>query len=171
MRAVSDAQNVFEMTSWERDLGMARGTRLGPGAGSSQLGCSVYELDPGGQATPYHVHHANEELLIVLDGELELRTPDGKRTVARGAVVGFPAGPAGAHRLRNVSGASARYLLVSTMRFPEVAEQLDTGTVLAMTGPGDGWAFPAGADSDYMALSSAAIEADTGSSPPTPAED
>ena len=160
---MADDQNVFEMASWERDLGNARGSRLGPGAGSSQLGCSLYELDAGGQATPYHVHHGNEELLIVLDGELELRTPDGTRTVTKGAVVGFPAGPAGAHRLRNVSAASARYLLISTMRFPEVAEQVDTGTVLAMTGPGGGWAFPDGSDGDYLALTLAAIQADRGS--------
>ncbi len=157
---MADDQNVFEMASWERDLGNARGSRLGPGAGSSQLGCSLYELDPGGQATPYHVHHGNEELLIVLDGELELRTPHGTRTVTKGAVIGFPAGPAGAHRLRNVSDANARYLLISTMRFPEVAEQVDTGTVLAMTGPGGGWAFPDGSDGDYLALTLAAIQAD-----------
>jgi uncharacterized cupin superfamily protein len=157
-----DDRNVFEMTSWERDLGTASGTRLGPSAGSSELGCSVYELDPGGQATPYHLHHANEELLIVLDGELELRTPDGTRTVGKGAVVGFPPGPAGAHRLRNASGAKARYLLVSTMRFPEVAEQLDTGTILAMTDAANGWAFAAGADSNYMELTAAAIQADPG---------
>ena len=141
-------------------MGPARGSRLGPGAGSSELGCALYELDPGGQATPYHMHHGNEELLIVLDGELELRTPDGKRAVSKGAVVGFPAGPAGAHRLRNVSSSPARYLLVSTMRMPEVAEQLDTGTILAMTAPADGWAFPAGVDADYVALTLAAIEAD-----------
>jgi hypothetical protein len=48
------------------------------------------------------------------------------------------------------------------MRFPEVAEQLDTGTVLAMTGPGDGWAFPAGSAGDYMALTAEAIEPDRG---------
>jgi uncharacterized cupin superfamily protein len=106
------------------------------------------------------MHHGNEELLIVLDGELELRTPEGKRAVSRGAVVGFPAGPAGAHRLRNVSDSQARYLLVSTMRMPEVAEQVDTGTILAMTATGDGWAFPAGVDADYIALTLAAIEAD-----------
>jgi uncharacterized cupin superfamily protein len=106
------------------------------------------------------MHHANEELLIVLDGELELRTPDGKRTVCKGAVVGFPAGPVGAHRLRNVSDSRARYLLVSTMRMPEVAEQIDTGTILAMTSPGDGWAFPAGTQADYTALTLAAIKAD-----------
>jgi uncharacterized cupin superfamily protein len=157
---MSDDHNVFEMTSWERDLGAARGTRLGPLTGSKELGCSLFELDPGGQAVPYHMHHANEELMVVLDGELELRTPDGKRTVSRGAVVAFAAGPSGAHRLRNVSRAPARYLLVSTMRFPEIAQQLDTGTVLAMSGPGDGWAFPAGAEGDYMQLTLAAIQAD-----------
>ncbi|HEY1509334.1 MAG TPA: cupin domain-containing protein [Solirubrobacteraceae bacterium] len=159
---MSADQNVFENESWERDLGAARGSRLGPDAGCAELGCSLYELDPGGQATPYHMHHGNEELLIVLDGELELRTPDGTRTVSKGAVVGFPTGSAGAHRLRNVSQAPARYLLVSTMRMPEVAEQLDTGTILAMTGAGAGWAFAEGSDSDYMALTIAAIEADQG---------
>jgi uncharacterized cupin superfamily protein len=160
MGPMTDDHNVFEMTAWERDLGSARGTRLGPGAGSHELGCSLFELDPGGQATPYHLHHGNEELLIVLAGELELRTPEGTRTVSRGAVVGFPTGSAGAHRLRNTSDAPARYVLVSTMRFPEVAEQLDTGTILAMSEPGAGWAFPAGSKGDYIQLTMNAIKAD-----------
>ncbi len=152
--------NVFDQREWERELGAARGSRLGPKAGAEQLGCTVFELDPGGQATPYHLHHGNEEMLIVLDGELELRTPEGLRSVSKGAVVGFRAGASGAHRLRNVSSAKARYVLVSTMRFPEVAEQLDTGTILPMSAPGAGWAFPAEAAGDYMALTVAAIEAD-----------
>ncbi len=155
-----DDPDIFDHAAWERELGMARGTRLGPSVGLAQLGCSLFELDPGGQATPYHLHHGNEELLIVLDGTLELRTPDGIRSVSRGAVVGFPAGVDGAHRLRNSSSEPARYLLVSTMNFPEVAEQLDTRTILAMSSPGEGWAFAAGAEGDYMALTKAAIEAD-----------
>ena len=157
-----DDLNVFDMSSWEREMGPARGTRLGPPTGARDLGCTLYEVDPGGQAVPYHAHHANEELLIVLEGALELRSPEGLRTVSRGSVVAFPAGPAGAHRLRNVSDAPARYLLVSTMRFPEVAEQLDTGTILAMKGPGDGWAFPAGSAGDYLGLTLGAIRADPG---------
>ena len=151
---------VFEMTSWERDLGTARGTRLGASAGSSELGCSVYELDPGGQATPYHLHHANEELLIVLEGELDFERPRAPMWKGRARL---PRRVAGAHRLRNAAGAKARYLLVSTIRFPEVAEQLDTGTILAMTDPANGWAFAAGADSNYMELTAAAIQADPGS--------
>jgi hypothetical protein len=78
---MNDECNVFEIGVWERDLGSVRGTRLGPSVGARELGCSLYELDPGGQAAPYHLHHANEELLIVLDGVLELRTPNGIREV------------------------------------------------------------------------------------------
>lgn len=152
--------NLFSPEPWERELGSVRGRRLGAAAGARDIGLSVYELDPGAQAVPYHVHHGNEEMLLVLDGELQLRTPEGERTVARGAVVAFPAGPEGAHRMRNASDAPARYVVVSTMRFPEVAEQLDTGTVLAMTGPGDGWAFPAGSEGDYIELTLGAVHAD-----------
>ena len=154
--------NVQGAMEWERDLGAARGSRLGPALALSKLGCTLYELDPGGQAAPYHLHHGNDEMLIVLDGELELRTPDGTRNVSAGEVAGFPAGAAGAHRLRNSSAARARYLLVSTMHFPEVAEQLDTGTVLAITGPAEGHAFAAGTGGDYMELTRAAIDADRG---------
>jgi uncharacterized cupin superfamily protein len=78
----------------------------------------------------------------------------------KGAMVAFPAGPEGAHRLRNVSESRARYLLVSTMRFPDVAEQLDTGTILAMKSPADGWAFPSGSAGDYLALTIEAINCD-----------
>jgi uncharacterized cupin superfamily protein len=155
-----DELNIFKITRWERDLGSVRGTRVGAAAGAQDLGCALYELDPGGQAAPYHMHYANEELLILLDGTLELRTPDGVREVSTGAVAAFPAGPTGAHRLRNVSNRPARYLMVSTMRFPEVAEQLDTGTILAMKSPADGWAFPAASAGDYVTLTTAAIEAD-----------
>lgn len=154
--------NIFETPAWERDLGAARGARLAGPAGAVQLGCSLYELDPGGQAAPYHLHHANEELLIVLEGTLELRTPQGRRDVARGAVVAFVRGPDGAHRVRNTGSVPARYLVVSTMRQPEVAEYPDTGAVLAMRGPGDGWAFPEGSAAEWVAVVAGALRADTG---------
>ncbi len=53
--------------------------------------------------------------------------------------------------------------MVSTVRFPDVAVQVDTGTVLAMAGPGPdaGWSFPAGAGGDYLELTMEAIRCDT----------
>jgi uncharacterized cupin superfamily protein len=156
-----DDPNVFDVGSWDREIGAVRGARLGPAAGSTELGCSLIELDPGGQAAPYHVHHAQEELLIVLEGTLELRTPSGTRPLSRGAIVGFPAGPGGAHRVRNTSDAKARYLMVSTMRYPELAEHPDIGTVLAMRAPGEGWAFPADSAGDFADLVRRALDADS----------
>ena len=86
---MSNEVNVFETTAWEREMGSARGTRVGAAAGAQKLGCTLFEVDPGAQAVPYHLHHSNEEMLIVLDGQLELRTPDATRIVARGDVVAF----------------------------------------------------------------------------------
>jgi uncharacterized cupin superfamily protein len=93
--------DVFSDAQWEQDIGPARGMRLGPYLGARDLGVTLFELDPGGQAAPYHLHHGNEELLVVLDGELELRTPDGLRTIGRGEVLAFLTEPQGAHRVRN----------------------------------------------------------------------
>jgi hypothetical protein len=44
---MTDELNVFESTQWERSFGPVRGARLGPDIGARDLGCSLYELDPG----------------------------------------------------------------------------------------------------------------------------
>ena len=46
--------------------------RLGRRLGGEMLGASVYVLPPGERSFPYHLHHANEELLLVLEGDLVL---------------------------------------------------------------------------------------------------
>ncbi|HZE05485.1 MAG TPA: hypothetical protein VE127_09690 [Solirubrobacteraceae bacterium] len=56
---MSGQPDVFEPVEWERELGSARGTRVGAQAGAREVGVAPYELDPGGQAAPYHAHHAN----------------------------------------------------------------------------------------------------------------
>lgn len=137
----------------------ARAMRLGPRAGAQELGASLYELDPGGAVSPYHVHHGNEELLIVLSGTPELRVPDGHRALEPGAVIAFPRGPRGAHRVTNPGAEPARVLIISTMSFPEVAEHPDTGTLLAMTGPDEGKSFPAGTDVPFIESVLKAMEA------------
>jgi uncharacterized cupin superfamily protein len=149
---VSDP-NALE-PEWDVELGeppfLARAMRLAAHAGARELGATLYEIDPGGTIAPYHMHHGNEELLLVLSGTPELRTPDGVRELPAGATVAFERGPAGAHSVTNRSGAPVRLLIVSTMNFPEVAEHLDTGTWLAVLGPRDGKAFPAGTDVPFM---------------------
>ena len=122
---------------WEAELPGVRGQRVGAGAGAEKLGATLYEVDPGGRVSPLHIHHGNEELLIVLSGRPTLRTLDGERELEAGEVVAFPAGRRGAHQVLNRSEAAARVLIASTMVYPEVAEHPDSGKVLAISGRPD----------------------------------
>jgi uncharacterized cupin superfamily protein len=97
--------------------------------GGEMLGASVYELPPGQKTFPYHLHHANEELLVVLDGEATLRDPGGERRLARGDAVLFQRGPDGAHQLRNETDAPVRLLMISTLVAPEIVEYPDSDKV------------------------------------------
>ena len=149
----------FSQPSWEADRFPGRHVApVGVQAGARELGASVYELDPGVVGAPLHVHHANEELLLVLAGTLSLRGPDGTRVLPAGALVAFPRGQAGAHSLVNRSDAPVRYLVVSTTNSPDVIEYPDTGATLVVLA-GERRAYPSGADSDQMLVIDEAMRA------------
>jgi uncharacterized cupin superfamily protein len=160
---MSGDPNVFEPEWQEGTPPGVKGQMVGAAAGATELGATVYELEPGVAASPYHVHHGNEELLVVLRGRVLLRTPDGERALEPGAVVAFPRGPDGAHRV--AAGAEpARVLLISTMNFPEIAEHVSTGATLTMSSPGVGKAFGADGERPFLDLYREAIERDKSTS-------
>jgi uncharacterized cupin superfamily protein len=97
---------------------------------ADRLGATLYELGPG-NFVPYHFHHASEEMLVVLDGEMTMKTEDGERLVRRGAVVIFPLGPAGAHGFRVDGEGRCRYLMASSWQAPEVCEYPELGQITA----------------------------------------
>jgi uncharacterized cupin superfamily protein len=123
-----DEQQDRPPFSWRR-------ARLGRQAGGRALGASLYELPPGSSSFPLHVHHANEELLIVLAGRPVLRTLDGERELTAGELVACPVGRQGAHRIDNRSDEPVRLLVISTMIAPEVNEYPDSGKVWARSWP------------------------------------
>jgi uncharacterized cupin superfamily protein len=88
--------------------------RVGERAGAEYLGASVYELAPGDEMV-FHYHVQREELLIVLSGELSLRTASGWEQLPEGEVVAFPRGERGAHGYRNDSDQPVRVLMISEM--------------------------------------------------------
>jgi uncharacterized cupin superfamily protein len=101
--------------------GGAQAKRLPRG---NDLGATVYNLGPGNWA-PFHFHHASEELMVVLRGRPTLRTSDGSRQLEEGAVSHFRTGPDGSHGVANETEQPVRYLMVSTLHSPEVAEYPD----------------------------------------------
>jgi uncharacterized cupin superfamily protein len=110
--------------------------------GGELLGATLYECPPGNRVWPYHLHYANEEMLLVLEGTPTLRTPEGERPLERGEVALFRRGPEGAHQLLNRSDGPARFLIVSTMVEPEVCEYPDSGKVGIWAGAAPGAAQP-----------------------------
>ena len=87
---------------------------LGRDLGAALTGCGVYELEPGEATWPYHFELNEEEWLIVVAGEVTLRTPDGERVLRVGDVACFPAGAAGAHAMRNAGASIARFAMPSS---------------------------------------------------------
>jgi uncharacterized cupin superfamily protein len=100
--------------------------KVGERAGAELLGASLYELEPGQKTFPYHWQYVEEEMLIVLDGEPTVRTPQGERRLTRGDTVVFKRGAEGAHLVRNDTAAAVRILMLSTPSQLEIAEYPDS---------------------------------------------
>jgi uncharacterized cupin superfamily protein len=88
---------------------------IGRQAGAQRLGASIWVIEPGDAAYPYHFHYGDEEMIVVLDGAPSLRTPEGWSELSRGEVVAFPAGEASAHQLVNRTDEPVRFLALSTV--------------------------------------------------------
>ena len=110
----------------------ARHCQLGPLLGASKLGATVFELDPGDASCPYHYELGNEEWLLVLEGVVTVRHPEGEDALSPGVLACFPDGPDGAHKVTNPGPGVARFLMLSTRIRPA------------------GWGYP---DSDKIAIS------------------
>ena len=101
--------------------------------GSGGLAMFVYDVDPGASSSPYHYEY-EEEWLLVVDGTLVLRAPDGEHLLQRGDLVRFPAGPEGAHKVMNRGNAPARTLLFSSSRVPAVSVYPDSDKIGVWSG-------------------------------------
>ena len=111
-------ENIY--TAELRDEGRYRRARLGARAGAEHLGLTVYELPPG-QGMDFHYHLQREELLVVLEGTVAVRTNDGWQDVPQGSVVAFPRGERGAHAYQNRGERAVRLLMFSEQNAPNVS--------------------------------------------------
>jgi uncharacterized cupin superfamily protein len=124
--------NVFADT-FSRERSGLRAEPVVKAAGGELLGGTLYELAPGHEGVPLHIHHGMEELAIVLSGRPTLRTLEGESELASGDVVAFPRGRRGGHSLANRSDEPVRYLMVSNKVMPELVEYPEDGTIRALT--------------------------------------
>jgi uncharacterized cupin superfamily protein len=114
--------NIFSAENTEGRIDVARAL------GSKALAMYVYDLQPGESLSPYHYEY-EEEWLLVVDGAVVVRGPDGERSLERGDLVCFPPGPDGAHKIMNRSDLPARTLLFSSSRVPAVSVYPDSNKI------------------------------------------
>ena len=158
-RYVAHMENIYaedwDMTQEQPGYRWDR-LRLARRLGGDMLGASVYLIGPGQKSFPYHFHHANEEMMVVLEGSVTVRTPGGEQIASRGDSLIFPRGGVGAHQLTNHTEGPARVMMISTMVSPEIAEYPDTAKVGVFPGrapgspSGESRFLDAGAIVDYF---------------------
>ena len=107
----------------------ARRAHIGHALGTRKLGVSVWEVDPGQAAYPYHFHLLDEEVLVVLDGSPTLRTASDVSRLVPGDIVAFPSGDAGAHQVLNDTDAVVRFLAVSASESHDVCVYPDESKI------------------------------------------
>ena len=114
---------------WERGtLYAGADVRIGPMIGVKELGISFGEVPPGKSGCPYHNHHVEDELFIVIEGEGTYRFGDQTYPIKAGSVLGAPAGGREtAHQIINTGSVPLRYYGISTMSLADVCEYPDSG--------------------------------------------
>jgi uncharacterized cupin superfamily protein len=106
-------------------------SKISGGTAAKNLGASFDILPPGMRVCPYHLHHAQEELFVVLEGTGTLRVAGEMLPIKTGDVLFIPAGPEYPHQIINTSQAPLKYLSISTMEEPEICEYPDSGKFMA----------------------------------------
>jgi uncharacterized cupin superfamily protein len=128
--------NEFEFDETDPDGFRGAMARVGKVAGGEELAIKAFVLPPGQSICPYHYEYV-EEWLLVLDGDVVLRTPEGEQELIRGDLACFPPGPSGAHKVSNRSEQNARVLMFSSAREPSVAVYPDSNKIGVWPGNDD----------------------------------
>ena len=127
--------------------------RLARGTAARKLGASIDTVAPGMRSCPYHFHHAQEEMFVILAGHGTLRVAGEMLPLRAGDIAFIPPGPDYPHQIINTSDAPLRYLSISTRETPEICEYPDSGKFLATSASAEGRRFDAlhrsGGNLDY----------------------
>ena len=96
--------------------------------GTTQIGATLHVVPAGKTAWPYHVHHGNDELFVVLSGEGTYRVGERRLPIKPGDLIGAPAGGE-PHQIINSSAGELRYIAIANHGRADVIEYPDSGRI------------------------------------------
>jgi uncharacterized cupin superfamily protein len=109
---------------------------LGDALGLTTIGINLTTLPAGKESSMRHFHSREDEFILLLEGELVLRTDAGEQILTPGTCAGFPAGSRDGHQLVNRSDKPARYLEVSNRDPKDECEYTDDDLAVRRTAEG-----------------------------------
>jgi uncharacterized cupin superfamily protein len=113
----------------------SRRATIGDRIGARDLGYNLTELPPGKVQCPFHSHHGEEEMFLILEGSGELRFGEARYPIRAHDVIACPTGGAEvAHQIVNTGDTVMRYLALSTVAAIESCEYPDSGKVSIVAG-------------------------------------
>lgn len=121
--------NDAKLDSWSKGtLYGSADVRVGDKIGARDLGISYSEVQPGKSSCPFHNHHVEHEMFIVLEGQGMYRFGKDSYPIRGGDVLAAPAGGQDtAHQIINTGKTVLRYYAISTMSLADVCEYPDSG--------------------------------------------
>ncbi len=102
--------------------------------GLTQFGAFIEELPPGSNSGHRHWHEAEDEMILMLEGQVVL-VEDVETILTPGDVAAWPAGHPVGHRLDNRSAAPARYLVIGTRATRDRIHYTDHDLITEKNGP------------------------------------
>lgn len=139
MKPIINLDEVELETHQHGDLFEARDGSIASAIGARLLGYSLTVVPPGKRAWPFHNHHVNEEMFLVIAGSGTVRIGEHEYPIRAGDVIAAPPGGRDtAHQIINTSDAELRYVSVSTMLPQEIVEYPDSSKVAIYAGSAPG---------------------------------
>lgn len=108
--------------------------RLGDAGGLTQFGANLVSLDPGAMSSLRHWHMAEDEFVMVTEGECVMVQDDGETVMRPGDCAAFPAGSTNGHHFINRSDRVAKFLVIGSKAKREVATYSDVDLMVEIEG-------------------------------------
>ena len=113
--------------------------RIGTKAGLKSIGFTYTVVQPGRSGAPFHNHHVEDEMFVVMEGEGTYRFGSERYPFKAGDVLVAPAGgQETAHQIINTGTVPLKLVAISNQSDTEVCEYPDSGKFLVSSKPADG---------------------------------
>lgn len=108
--------------------------RLGDAGGLTQFGVNLVMLEPGAMSSLRHWHMAEDEFVMVTEGECVMVQDEGETVMRPGDCAAFPAGSTDGHHFINRTDKVAKFLVIGSKAKREVATYSDVDLKVEIEG-------------------------------------